>query len=291
MSAATETRPTTSATGTPAPAPARARRNPFTQRGFGNLVVTEAKVWSRDIGSVIMGLLFPTIILVGITLMNPSMTEAIDVINHETGEVMADMAHFGQFTVVQLFVPAMLAMAMATPLLTILPATFGAFREKGILRRFSGSPMRPQALIAAHFVLNLCVALVASLLAVVVTHVAWGVAMPNNLGVVLLGFVLGTASMAAVGALIASRASRGAVASGIGSAVYFPMLILAGIWSPGPAMNDTLATIARFSPLGAAAQAMNQGWFESGFPLVQVLVMVGWTAVAGFAAVKLFRWS
>ena len=41
--------------------------------------------------------------------------------------------------------PALLTMPIAIAALTIMPATFGGFREKGILRRFSATPMRPQS--------------------------------------------------------------------------------------------------------------------------------------------------
>jgi ABC-2 type transport system permease protein len=33
------------------------------------------------------------------------------------------------------------------------------------------------------------------------------------------------------------------------------------------------------------------GWFENGFPLIQVVIMAAWTAVLVPLAVKLFRWS
>jgi ABC-2 type transport system permease protein len=69
------------------------------------------------------------------------------------------------------------------------------------------------------------------------------------------------------------------------------MLFLSGMWTPGPIMPDVVRDIGQFSPLGAAAQAMSAGWFETEVPTLQLVVMVAWTAVLLPLAVKLFRWS
>lgn len=279
MSAPTLTRPAATAPPAPSAPPAPRRRTPFAQRGFSGLLRTEARVWMRDPSALFFGLVFPTVLIAGITLMNPAMTEPMDAAGVPAG-----------VTGVQLFMPAVLTMAIATPFLTIMPAVFGGFREKGVLRRFSGSPMRPQALVVVHYLVNLAVVVVATLAAVLITHLAWGLTMPNDLATVVLAFVLGTTSVAALATLISARAPRASVASGFGTTLYFVLLITSGVFT-GPVMNETFAAVARFSPLGAAAQAMITGWFEQGFPLLQVVVMVAWTAVLLPIGVKLFRWS
>jgi ABC-2 type transport system permease protein len=253
-------------------------------RGFGGLVRTEAKVWSRDASTPFFALLFPALLMVAIAMMNPAMREPISD-PEAMGAVWYGVAP------IAIWFPSLLAMAIATPSLTVLPAAFGGFREKGVLRRFSATPMRPQALIGAHYVINLSAAVVGAALALVLGQVLFGLVAPRNAAIVVLAFVLGMASTFMVGTLIAARVPRGSTGSAIGSVVYFVLIILAGVWTPGPAMPDALVTVARFTPLGASAQAMTAGWFESGFPLAQTLVMVGWTAVLLPLSVKLFRWS
>lgn len=293
-----DTRPTTTARTTtspattaltavpPPPAPARSR-NPFAVlrvRGFAGLVRTEAKVWSRDLSAPFFALLFPAVLLVAIAGLNTEMRTVI------TDPEAAGTIWYG-VSPLAVWIPSLLAMAIATPSLTVLPATFGGFREKGVLRRFSASPMRPQGLIGAHYVINLTAAVLGSVIALVLGQVLFGLVAPRNLGIVILAFVLGMASTFLVGTLIAARVPRGSTGSAIGSTAFFVLIILAGLWTPGPAMPDWFETIARFSPLGAASQAMTVGWFEAGFPLAQVLVMVGWSAVLLPLSVKLFRWS
>jgi ABC-2 type transport system permease protein len=109
--------------------------------------------------------------------------------------------------------------------------------------------------------------------------------------VLALALALGAASTFGVGLVIAAVAPKGSTAGGIGMLVYFPMLFLAGLWTPGPVMPDVVAALGRFTPLGAAGQAMSEAWFGTGFPALQLAVMVAWVLVLYPLAAKLFRWS
>ncbi|ACZ32319.1 ABC-2 type transporter [Xylanimonas cellulosilytica DSM 15894] len=262
-----------------APAPATRSHG---WRGFPTLLRTETKVWLRDGAAVFFGLAFPTVLLVGIGLVIPGMRDPIDA---PASTVWAGL------TPVAVYVPTVLAAALATAALTVMPATFGAMREKGVLRRLSTTPMRPQGLIVSHYLINLGATLAASVIALVAGQLVFGLARPQQLGVVVLSFALGLAAMFAAGTVIAARVPRASTASAVSMPVYFPMLLLAGMWTPGPIMPDALRVIGKFTPLGAASQAMTAGWFEDGFPLVQVVVMVVWTAVLLPIGIRLFRWT
>jgi ABC-2 type transport system permease protein len=249
--------------------------------GFATLLRTEARVWLRDGATVFFSLVFPTVLLVGVGFAIPGMREPIE-----------DLAEpWVGLTPIAAYLPVILAVAIATPALTVMPAFFGSFRERGVLRRFSTTPMRPQGLIVAHLVINLVAVVASAGVALLISMVALDLRAPLHPWTVALGFVLGVAAMYSLGALVAARVPRAGAASAIGSLLYFPMLFFAGVWTPGPIMPEGLANVARFTPLGAVAQTMTQGWFEDGFPTVQVLVLVAWTVVLLPLAAKLFRWA
>lgn len=115
-------------------------------RGFGRLVLTEGKVWLRGTDPL-WALLFPTALILGQAVIAPELRDLAH------GDTWAGTPFYG-VAVVNIILPAMIAMATAVTALTIMPATFGWFREKGVLRRFSASPVRPQSLFAAHFIIN-----------------------------------------------------------------------------------------------------------------------------------------
>lgn len=60
---------------------------------------------------------------------------------------------------------------------------------------------------------------------------------------------------------------------------------------PLPLMPEVVQTISRFTPLGAASQALAAGWYESTFPGVELLVIAVWTAVLTPLAARLSRWT
>lgn len=251
-------------------------------RGFGRLVLTEGKVWVRG-SDLFWALVFPTVLILAQAAIAPELREIA------SGDTWAGTPFYG-VAVINVILPALLTMPIAIAALTIMPATFGGFREKGILRRFSATPMRPQSIFAAHFIINVTMSLAGALIAVVVTSALFHVVTPNNIGIVVLGFVLGLASMMALGSLVSARVSRASTGTALGNIILFPLLFTAGIFTvlePG----TVLYQIARVTPLGAASQVMSYGWFGGHtFPWIQIVTMLAWTAVLAPLAVKLFKW-
>ncbi len=250
-------------------------------RGFGTLLTTESRLWLRDPGTVFFSLAFPTVLLLGVGFAIPGMREPIE----------AAGGPWDGLTAISLYVPVVLAAAVATPALTTMPVYFATFREKGVLRRLSTTPMRPQGIVVAHLVINLVAVVAATAVALVVGATAFGVPAPRQPGIVALAFVLAVLSMLSLGTLVAARAPRAGTASAVGTLIYFPLLFLSGLWTPGPVMPDAVREVGQYTPLGAAAQAMTAGWFEDGVPTLQLVVMAAWTVVVLPLGVKLFRWT
>jgi len=227
---------------------------------------------------------FPTVLLLGQAAIAPELRD----IAH--GDTWAGTPFYG-VAVVNIVLPAMIAMAIGMTSLGIMPATFGGFREKGVLKRFSATPMRPQFLFAAHFIINVAMSLAGSLIAVVVLSALFRIAVPNNAAMVVLGFVLGMAAMMALGSVIAARVRRASTGTAIGNILFFPLIFTAGVFTVLE-QGSVLYDIARVTPLGAASQVMTYGWFGGNtFPWLQIVAMIAWTAVLTPVAVKLFRWQ
>lgn len=97
--------------------------------------------------------------------------------------------------------------------------------------------------------------------------------------------------MFGVGLLIAARARKASTASGMGMLLYFPLLFLAGMWTPGPLMPETARQIATYTPAGALSQTLSTSWFGGDFPALQLIVMGAWALLLYPAATRVFRWS
>ena len=122
----------------------------------------------------------------------------------------------------------LIALAVGTIALTTMPVQFATFREKGILKRLSTTPMPPQNLIGAHMVINVLALFVSATAAVVGAMAVLGVPFAADPLVVLLVLVLSTTAMFSLGMLVAARAEKGSSASGLGMLIYFPSLMFSG---------------------------------------------------------------
>lgn len=263
---------------TTAPTPGTLRRSGMP--GLARLLVTEARLYLRDAGTVFFVLTFPTVLLLGMAYVIPGMREP-----------MTDAAPpFEGLMPASLFAPVVIAVAIATAGLAAMPAYLAAYRESGVLRRMSTTPMRPQGILVAQVVVNLAALLVGSALAIVMGVLLLDVPLPVSWWVVLLSIPPAAGATFGIGLIIGGLASKGSTASGIGMTLYFPMLFFAGLWTPGPSMPEAVAAVATYTPLGAASQALTTGWFGGDFPATQLVVMVVWTAVTLVIAARTFRW-
>ena len=82
-----------------------------------------------------------------------------------------------------------------------------------------------------------------------------------------------------------------AVAQGIGGFLFFALLFFGGLWIPRPLMPAFLVNISNWTPIGASVDAIQRA-MQGYFPSPQsILVLIAYTLVFGFLAVRYFRWE
>jgi ABC-2 type transport system permease protein len=261
----------------PTPGPSGVAQRP---RVLAAVTVAEARLYLREPAAVFFGLFFPAVLLLALGLLMPWAKEPF-----------GEAPPLSEITSITGFTPVILALAIGTVAYTTFPPTMGTYREKGVLRRLSTTPLPPSRLIVAQLLVNLGMLVAASGLALVGAAVALGVTMPADPLLTVLAFVLGAAANMALGALIAALAPNQGAATGAGMLAYMTSLFFAGVWFPLPLMPEVVQTISRYTPLGAASQALAAGWYEGRFPGVELLVMVAWSVVLVPFAARLFRWT
>ncbi|MGW3555993.1 ABC transporter permease [Streptomyces sp. NPDC000963] len=237
---------------------------------------TEARLFGREPGSLFWVMLSPALLLVILGLI-PSFREASE--------------DLGGRRVIDLYVPVSVLFALIMSGLQAMPPVLSGYRERGILRRMSTTPVRPGTLLTAQLVLHAAAALVSALLVVAVGRLAFGVALPEDPAGYLIALLLAVACGLALGAAVCAVARTQKVATAVGSAVFFPTMFTAGVWVPVQAMPDTLQRIVGLTPFGAASEALDAaasggrpGWAALG-------IMALWAVVLTGASVRWFRWE
>ncbi|MFC8793830.1 ABC transporter permease [Streptomyces cinereoruber] len=237
---------------------------------------TEARLFGREPGSLFWVMLSPTLLLVILGLI-PSFREASE--------------DLGGRRVIDLYVPVSVLFAVIMSGLQAMPPVLSGYRERGILRRMSTTPVRPGALLTAQLALHAAAALVSALLVIAVGRLAFGVALPGNPAGYLLALLLAVACGLALGATVCAVSRTQKIATAVGSAVFFPTMFTAGVWVPVQAMPDTLQRIVGLTPFGAASEALDTA-ASGGWPGWAALgVMALWAVALTGASVRWFRWQ
>ena len=246
-------------------------------KALNALVATEGRLFLREPVAAFFCLVFPAVLMLVLGSAIPGFTEPSDDI--------------GGKRPIDLYLPITLAMAIATVTMTSLLGVLATYRERGILRRLSTTPVSPVALLGAQLIVNMVALLAGSVLAYVVAAIAFGVPLPGSIGATVVAFLLGAAAMCAVALVIAAVTPNARVSAGIGTLVYFPMMFAAGVWTPGPMMAASVQRVADYTPLGAASQALQAAWAGAQPQTLHLVVMAVVTVACGAIAAKTFRWS
>jgi ABC-2 type transport system permease protein len=235
---------------------------------------TETRLFLRDPLTVAVAVLLPTLLLVGLGSV-PALREPLPT--------------FGGQTFIAYFAPSLLAITIAQLGLQTLPTGLANYRERGVLRRFSTTPVRPSLVLLVQLLVNLVTALLATVVLLVVAVVAFGVPGPRHPVQFTLALLLGVAAVFALGLVIAAVAPRARTATGIGALTFMATLFFAGVYLPNFLLPDALVQIGRFIPPGVGA--IQDSWNGAGANPMVLVTMAVITVAASAVAARLFRWE
>jgi len=248
----------------------------MSRRTLGTLVRNEMRLALREPGFILFGVGMP-IVLVIILGCVPSFREANPDLD-------------GARTI-DVYLPIAIIMAMALLGLNLTSWALANYRDKGVLKRLSTTPVNPASLLAAQGAVMATTAVIVAILLHAIGAVAFGVPAPEQPIGYVLTFLLAVATLISMGLLIAAVAPSGGVANGIGVGLFYPLMFLAGLWAPREVLPDVIVKIGDATPLAAAVGALQDSMEGSWPSLTHVGVLLAYTVVCGFGAARLFRWT
>jgi len=246
------------------------RRHPF-----WGLTRTEATLFLRSPGSVVWTAFAPVVALI--------VLGSIPATRHATKAL-------GGSSYLDAYLPILMIFSLCMSAVNLQPPVLATYREKGVLRRLSTTPVPPSRLLGAQALIYLGVGIGIDLVLLAIA-IAFGVPMPGQLGAFVLSLLLVAAASLGIGLLIAAAAPSGRVANAVSMVTFLPLMFFAGLWLPRAQMPTTLRTISDYTPLGAGARAIQASIAGQWPPAVAVLVMVAYAVVCGGLAIRLFRWE
>ncbi|HEU5419539.1 MAG TPA: ABC transporter permease [Streptosporangiaceae bacterium] len=258
-------------------APLTARRGRREAGALRRLTITELKLFARERVGLIWGVGFPVVLLI----IFGAIPGFRDPVSDATPHV----------TILDAYVPILIAFVLAMLAINVLPAVLAGYREKGILRRLATTPVGPQRVLAAQLIICVGMAAVTLVALLVLARSAYHVPLPRQIAGFVIAALLTTLALISIGLFYAAVAPTGRAANAMGAITFFPMMFFAGLWLPIAAMPALLQHISHATPLGAGVQALSDTW-QGHWPHPMNLVTLAiYAVVLGAGAARLFRWE
>ena len=239
-----------------------------------SLIVTEARLVFREPITWLAAIALPTVILL--------------IFGSMFGPAKPDPA-LGGLRFIDVFVPSLVVITVGTLGIQTLPIRLATYREKGVLRRLSTTPVHPLRLLIAQLAIYMITAVIALVLLVIVANVAYAVPLPVQPVYYVVAFLLGMASLFAIGLLVAALAPSSRVATAVAIPMFFVVMFLGGVYLPRVYLPDILVKIGDFTPPGV--QGLQDAWLGTVPQVAPLLGMGLLTVVVGVLAVRRFRWE
>lgn len=193
---------------------------------------------------------------------------------------------------VDLLAPGVLALAVLSTAFTSLAIATGFERRYGVLKRLGSTPLPRLGLLAGKALAVLAVeALQLAVIGAVALALGWRPA--GGVSGLLAGLVavlLGTASFAALGLALAGSL-RAEATLALANLVHVLLLAGGAVVVPLARHPDGLEPLLRALPSGALADALREASAGGALPVVDVVVLLAWTAVGAGLAMRTFRWD
>jgi ABC-2 type transport system permease protein len=241
---------------------------------LGKITVVESKLFLREAGVAFGAIALPAVLLLVLGAI-PALRTPDE--------------KFGGLRFIDGFVPSLVVVTLAFLGLNRLPATVASYREKGVLRRLSVTPVHPAMLLVAQLLINLVAAMLGVCLLVAVGTLVFGIDLPHDPLGFAAAFLLGASSLFALGMVVAARAPTARAAGGVATVLFALIMFLGGVYLPRFMLPEVVVRIGDYTPPGV--QALQDAWTGTAPQPLHLVIMAGITLIAGAVAAKSFRWE
>jgi ABC-2 type transport system permease protein len=246
-------------------------------KGFWKLAWVEIKIYLRQPEAAFFTLVFPMLLL------------------FLFGSIYGNKptAFFGGRGMVDVSTPAYLAMIIGSTGLLSMAISVSSYREKGVLRRYRATPLRPAVMLASQIFVHFLMTLFGGALLIASARLVYGLRFEGRPLDFLFGFTLSALSFFAAGFLLASVARTARAANILGMVLYFPNLFLSGATIPKQTFPQAVKAVSKFMPLTHVVNLLQGLWIGDplGKHVLEVAVLAGLLLIGAAISAKAFRWE
>lgn len=219
--------------------------------------------------------------------LNLSLAGAPRLLTLDPEGVLADQVTFLDF-----LLPGLVAMGIMTASIFGISSAMASYREQRILRRLLAAPVRARDFFGAMVVAYLMLAIVQATIIFAAGVLLFGLTVNGNPGYIALLILLGNAIFFGIGFIVGSVARSVQAAAGLGNAVIWPMMLLAGVFFETDQFPYALRVAVKYLPLTPMVDSLRGVVLDSrsilDFP-GELALMGVWMAVTTTVALRVLR--
>ncbi len=190
--------------------------------------------------------------------------------------------------------PGIIAMSIMATSLFGVGIVITSYREKGKLRRFALTPLKKPVFILAHIIHRYFVVLLQAISLILLAFVFFDLKFYGDVFSFLIVITVGLVTFISMGFMVASRARKSETAAAIANLLFFPMLLLGGVYFPLENIPEIFLPVVKVLPLANLTETLRQVIFY-GKPFYQltdeIFTQLAVMLVCFAVSVKAFRWE
>jgi ABC-2 type transport system permease protein len=235
------------------------------------IVWTELKLLFREPLVLVVGLLFPILLMV--LLLVSFGDEGDDPVFAGVGGA-------------EFYVTSYLAAAVAAMGFMATPTHLASYRASGVLRRFQAAGLRPASILVAQIVVTATLAAVGAAAMLTLAFAGFDLTGPRSVAGVVAGLAVGVVAFAAIGVLLGSIIPTARAAQGLGLLLFFGTFFLVGGGPPPGVLPDAVNTVAGATPTGLLVDAIRSPWVGRGVDVAASLTLAAIAVAADVLAIR-----
>lgn len=233
----------------------------------------ETKLFLREPAAVFFSIAFPILLLLVF------------------GTIFNFPSGYGDFKIIELYIPPIISMIIASCGIMGIPITIAEYKEQGIFKQYKAISMPPNYILIIQTTVNYITTLVGAVLIILLGTLIFKIRITENILLFFLWFSLCCASLFSFGFLLSTLLRTIRAASAICMFLFFPMLFLSGAAIPKELFPEIMKKLGYVIPLSWVVDLLKATWIGEPTNYYLIILLSILFIICTVISIYNFKWE